>query len=132
MANWYGTSRTNYFRVKDFEAFKAWVANLDVEIVTDDDGLVGLLCGNDGCWPSWYYDEQSDVDVDIDFTYELSKHLAEGEVAVLVTAGAEKHRYVTGHAAAVNHKGEELCININDIYDLIHAKWGTEVTLAEY
>jgi hypothetical protein len=62
----------------------------------------------------------------------LSTHLAEGSVAVIVEAGAEKLRYVHGHAVAVNSKGEQLCIGLGDIYEMAEKRFGGEVTRAEY
>jgi hypothetical protein len=28
MAEWWGSSRSNYFKVKDIQAFKAWLSNI--------------------------------------------------------------------------------------------------------
>ncbi len=41
---------------------------------------------------------------DFDLVEELAQHLADGEIAVLVEAGAEKLRYITGDAVAVRNR----------------------------
>ncbi|HTE91774.1 MAG TPA: hypothetical protein VK639_22680 [Terriglobales bacterium] len=46
-------------------------------------------------------------------------------------AGAEKCRYVTGWALAVNSKGETRRVSLQDIYDLA-GQIGEHVTKAEY
>ena len=48
MADWYGVVRTNYFRVKDVEAFKAAFANYDVKVIEDNEGRVGLVGSDEG------------------------------------------------------------------------------------
>lgn len=131
MANYYATARSNYFRVKDKTAFREWADNIPGLGVWDDreDGRVGVYDGGDsGGWPSQRYNEETEDYEDLDLAYELSEHLAEGEVAVLMEAGAEKMRYVCGYAIAVNHKGERITVSLNDIYDLAKAKFGVEPT----
>ncbi len=114
MANWYGTSRSNYFRVKDEAQFRQWVDRRGISIFqsSEDSTLFAVYSTDDGSWPS--YDMESDAEVD--FVNELSQHLAKDEVAVLLTAGAEKLRYITGEALAVNHKGKVVDVSLLDIY----------------
>lgn len=135
MANWYGASRTNYFKVKDPAAFRAWAEGLGCRVI-ENEGLYGLLDGeeSDGMWPSSRVVDDPDVweDDEIDFAAELIEHLAIGSVAVLMTVGAEKHRYLTGCATAINSAGEVINLSIGNIYDLAEAKFGTKPTLAEY
>ena len=57
-----------------------------------------------------------DADAEVDFLHELSQHLAKNEVAVLLTDGAEKPRYITGEALAVNDKGMVVDLSLFDIY----------------
>jgi hypothetical protein len=118
MANWYGTARTNYFAVKDREAFNAWVDGFNggVGIFTEKRGeeiLVGLYSDNDGYWPSMRDTEEGLVDVD--FEAELAAHLADGEVAIQMSAGAEKLAYISGQAVAFNNKGERREVWLNEI-----------------
>lgn len=133
MANYYGSARSNYFKVKDPDAFKAWAQSLScVGVWNGENGSFGIYsdCPDSGCWPStkWVDDEP----VDIDLEAELAEHLQEGEVAILMQCGAEKLRYVSGYAIAVNHLGETVSVCLAEIYKLAKAKFGTEPTQAEY
>jgi len=42
MANYYATSRSNYFKVKDNEKFKEFCGEIGVEMITQED-LVGFI-----------------------------------------------------------------------------------------
>ena len=133
MANWYGKARTNYFRVKDVEAFRETKAfkNLEVEVI-DKDGMVGLLAeGEFGDFPSGYHDE-NDEWVDVDVEALVAEHLIEGEVAVFMTVGWEKMRYLTGSARAINSAGQTRQVDLDDIYDLARRELGPNVTTATY
>ena len=133
MANWYGVVRTNYFRVKDVAAFEAAFANYDVEVIEDSEGRVGLVGSSEGYWPDVVVDyENGPTDIDFDITEAVAEHLLDNEVAVFVGSGAEKARYVTGYATAINAAGERLGISIDDIYGLVKQQWGVEPTAAEY
>ena len=135
MANWYGTSRTNYFKVKDREAFNTWVSTLggDLYVFEGEAGRVGLGANTaDGSWPTSCFDDETNDYVDIDFVFELAEHLVENEVAIIMVSGAEKLRYITGYAVAIRSDGRELQINLDDIYELVNHKWGVEPTRAEY
>ena len=132
MANYYSSARTNYFRVKEVDAFNAWVKEFEdnngVEVVDKEDTFAILFDGESGV-PSF-----REVDGDCDhlvFMDELSNHLADDEVAILHESGAVKLRYINGFAIAVNNKGERRVISLDDIY--VHAKeLGKNVTLAQY
>src|ERR1035437_788409 len=110
MATWCGSSRSNYFRVKDEQKFRAWAEQLGVEVWEGSGpGELGrfAIASEDGNgWPSVRY---ADVDAgtdDVDLVAELATHLVEGSVAILMETGAEKRRYLTGWAQAVNCRGE--------------------------
>lgn len=136
MANYCGTGRSNYFQVKDVAAYKTWLAKFpDIEYIQSDDApeedpLVGFLSNLEcGSLPSFYY--VGDEEKEVDFLDELSQHLVDGSVAVFVTAGSEKQRYVSGHAIAINSQGEQEYVSLSDIYTKAE-KLGKEVTPAEY
>lgn len=132
MANWYGTSRSNYFKVKDAEAFKAWAEQLGLGVWTSTtrENHFAIYSESGEGWPSSYYGEDDNfVEVDIG---TIAEHLAEGEVAVLVEAGAEKLRYVTGWATAIAWDGRRTSVSIDDIYAKARAEFGVEPGLAEY
>lgn len=134
MANYYATARSNYFKVKDVAAFEQWCALVGLESITDDTDqkLVGFLDGNPdgGGFPSSRYDDNDEL-VEIDLADELAAHLQDGQVAILMEGGAEKHRYIIGWALAVNSKGERKEVSLEDIYEQA-AQLGEHVTRAEY
>jgi hypothetical protein len=132
MANYYSSARTNYFRVKDVDAFNAWVKEFEnlhgVEVVSKENTFAILFDGESGVPNSREVDGDYEP---LDFMDELSKHLADDEVAILHESGAEKLRYINGFAIAINNKAERRVISLDDIY--VHAKeLGKNVTLAQY
>lgn len=138
MANYVGSVRSNYFRVRDETAFLNWVETLPSVVARredDDPERFTLLVedGDDGGWPGWRFDELGEDEGEIDLHAELAGHLAEGEVAVLEEVGAEKLRYLVGYAVAVNHRGEKLAVSLDDIYEKVRAAgWGPDVSTATY
>jgi hypothetical protein len=117
MANWYGSSRSNCFRVKDCDAFLQWVEKRGLGVFknSEDAALFAIHSGDStdgGSWPS--FDLETDTEVDIGA--ELAQHLPRGEIAVLMKIGAEKLRYLTGIAIAVNHKGRAVVVSLDDVY----------------
>jgi hypothetical protein len=133
MANWYGHARTNYFRVKDQEAFAQWAKSRgNLEVIRDAEGRVGLLSDHEyGGWPDFKYDEATDETQECDLFQDVAAHLQEGSVAVFMEVGAEKLRYLTGFALAVNSQGETVETSLDGIYELAKSL-GDEVTEAEY
>ena len=121
MANYYGSARSNYFKVKDEEAFKEAMAAIpDIEVDGDNNkGFCVLVSGNSdsGGWPGFYMDED-DVEHEADVPAAVAEHLQDDEVAIFMEAGAEKLRYLVGFAEAINNKGEREGISINRIYDI--------------
>lgn len=130
MANYCATARTNYVKVTDRDKLTAALAQLDLDIV-DKDGRVAVLETSGEGWPSLAYDEKLDENVEIDVACLIAEHLAEGEVLVLIEAGAEKLRYVSGHAIAINNRGERRTVSLADIYKTA-GELGDTVTEATY
>ena len=138
MANYYGSARTNYFRVKDVDAFNKWIEQFSglEKIVHETQGTVGVLFDDGVPNCRWETEKDADgnehdVDVEVDFMEELAAHLADNEVAILQEAGAEKLRYINGYAIAINNKKEVRSINLDGIYDLAK-ELGSNITKAEY
>ena len=110
MANYYEISRTNYFLIKPekLEQFTEFLDSLHgCTLVTDvRDGITlhGVLF-DDGI-PSYIYDEETEEETEVDFMDELSKFLEDGHVAICMSDGNEKMRYVSGYSEAINNKGE--------------------------
>ncbi len=135
MANYYESARTNYFLVKDIDAFKEElkdVKSLEVYVQHKDlKDYVCLLSDNEGGFAWDYYDESKDDYVEIDWDGIFKKHLVDDSVAIIIGAGAEKLRYISGYAIAFNNKGETKRIDLNDIYELA-GSLGSNVQRAEY
>lgn len=123
MANWYGAARSNYVLIKDLkalqEALDPWPIGIYKKHKDDSDNNV-LVCflsedQDSGGWPFTAWDED-DNEVEFDAAELIAPHLVEGQVLVMMEAGAEKLRYVTGHAIAINHEGKYVTVNLDDIY----------------
>jgi hypothetical protein len=148
MADWYGSARTNYFKVKDSEAFQAAMTKLDLQIwpntqsahnalgerteVTVPDSFALGGESDKGGWPSSIYDEDTDDYIDVDIADLVASHLVDGEVAIFMECGAEKLRYITGNATAINSKGERRDIALSNIYDLAKELSDGDITEASY
>ena len=133
MANYYAHSRTNFFRVKDAAKFTAWAKQRGVTVHCrhgDSEYFTMMPDDSDsGTFPNF----DSETDDEIDFAAELAAHLYEDSVAVILETGAEKLRYLHGHATAINAQGERIEISLDDIYVLAAQRFpGKEVTRAEY
>ena len=146
MANYESAARSNRFRVKDEQQFQAWVEQFgNIRAEPEGSGVYVLLETDGAGWPFYRELEEpltrqtadglevTEWEEEIDFPAELSEHLAEGEVTVLEEAGHEKLRYVAAHAVAVNHKGETLHVDLDDIYEKVRAAgWSENVDAAAY
>ena len=131
MAEYEGYARTNYFKVKDLTAFRAWAEPLDLDFTTDvdDPDAIALLSHTEhGVWP---YKDAENEEIP-DFALALSEHLAPGQVAVLMEVGHEKMCYVSGYATAINDEGERIDIALSDIYKMAKEKFNVDISAAEY
>lgn len=123
MANYIGMGKTNYFAVKDIDAFREEVGNYAVEIAVREEGgktLVALYDNDpDGAgfpYEVWNADFEEAQEIDWDGIF--FRHLADGWVAILYEIGYEKYRYFGGVATAFNSKGETRRVSIDDIMNL--------------
>jgi len=150
MADWIGSSRSNYFKVKDLEKFKEFCKKWNIhfwegifvmakyegkefprrlnpqdkpdqEIIAKGNTFtLYAIEGNDdfGGWTNVLFDDEGEEIANYDdFLKELSTHLEEGWVAVLIEVGSEKLAYLTGCAQAVNWKGEMKGMYLDQIMD---------------
>ena len=135
MANYYENARTNYFKVKDEAKFNDFVASLSgLETYSDKEGRHCILFDYESGVPTSKFNEETEDYDDVDFLGELSEHLTDDSIAIVMGAGSEKLRYINGYAEAIDSKGERVSINISNIYELAEQKFGEgkEVTHAEY
>ena len=88
MANYYASARTNYFELKNMDAFKEEMSNYGVEVSEKHGTEMVCLLGNDpdsGCFPSY----NCETDEEVDFPQVVAPFLKNGWVAIFMEAGAE-------------------------------------------
>jgi len=131
MANYYGVGRSNCFRVKDREAFQAFCNRWSLELIDKTPDLVGFMDNGDGFMNDGYQDEAGEI-VEADLFDDLVPHLQDGEVAVIMETGHEKHNYLVGWATALHSDGRTITVDLGDIYQKTLDQWGVKPTLADY
>lgn len=130
MSDWHGTTRSNYFKVKDLDSFKTMLSNFQVECITKENtDLVGFYSttyngGIPTCFPGNNLIEVSILDC-------IAPHLETNEVCVVQSVGAEKQRYLTGTAIAISHTGETVSISLSDIYKEAQEQFGGDASITE-
>lgn len=102
MANYNATSRTNYFRVTDEEAYAKLFARLCAESNIEDftKEKDGIIWHGFGAYDAIDYKESDDEDAEYDFDgflKKLQKILPEDEAFMYFESGYEKLRYVSGY-----------------------------------
>ena len=123
MANYYATARSNYFRVKNTQAFEEWCSKRHLDCWAKpyadigDRYAIAPSSGMEAGWPYSELDEAADEYYEIDFPKELASHLDPRDIAILIEVGSEKLRYLTGEAVAVHATGKSIRISLDDIYD---------------
>lgn len=120
MANWYGAARTNYVTLTDVVKVKFVCETFDMGLCTNDVGKYAFFPSEDtnGDFNYSVSDENGD-EIEFSWETEILPFVAEGEVLVVMTSGAEKLRYITGSAEAYCRVGAEVkstYINLRDIY----------------
>lgn len=135
MADWYGMSRSNYVKFTNPGTAVSTLEQLfEIRVHQNENtGLFAILSGDfHGGTPDCKLEEDFHEYVTGDCISLLDViHLflapEPDNVFVWITAGAEKLRYITGHAIAIDHTGTILNrVSLDDIYD------DTEWTHAEY
>ena len=135
MANYYEQARSGYVKVKDKEAFRAFLERFGgaVEMIEDDKGRVGFLA-QEGIPSTCMPDDSGSEPEEVDFVSELAGHLADHEVMIVMGTGYEKMRYLVGCAVAINNKKERREIDLAQIYELAKqlTRKPKRITRAEY
>lgn len=118
MANYECATRTNYFRVKDPEAFRKFMSRVyggcELEVWEEKDTAGNIQFGF-GCYDgiSGYEPESSEAaDDDCDYGYDefleaLQQHIAEDDAVIILECGHEKLRYIIASAIIVTSKDIE-------------------------
>ncbi len=140
MANWIGAGRSNYVKIKpkSMKALRASLAPFAVEIVEGAGLNKGAVCflstSESGGFESGW-DTENDTDIDFDPAVQICPHMVKGQVLVLMEAGAEKLRYITGHAQAYHSDGRNVTVSLTDIYAKAAEAFGVNeksITAAQY
>ena len=134
MANYSEIIRSNYFQVKDKEAWETFCKRWGLTPIFDANGHGFVL--DDG--PIRYLplveymvDGETEDD-DFDFYLELEQQIPKGEVAIVMAAGSEKMRYIIGFAIAVSPGRKPITIELDEIYGRVKKRWKKKPTFAEY
>lgn len=107
MANYIGTSRTNYFRVTNEQKYNELINNLICEDNIHDftEERNGILYHGFGAYDSIEYMENEYDDYDFNkFLKELQKILPDNEAFIYFEAGHENLRYVSGFVLVCTNK----------------------------
>lgn len=127
MANFCGTARSNFVRVKDIDAAIADLEPFSNQIhhhPSEPDAI--MVSGDDdsGTINNSTFDDEGN-DIELDWSGWCAKHLKEGQIMVFMSAGAEKLRYVSAWAEAYNHEGKYVGVNLDTAIDkLIEQEFG--------
>jgi hypothetical protein len=131
------TTRSNYFRVKDEDAFRAFmntVSGDDLRVLEEHrDGQTLYGFGAFGCIDGVASDNEDSDEVDYDaFLSGLQSHVAEDDAIIIMQAGNEGLRYVVGVATVITTKDVQY-INIDDwavrkAREMLHSdSWETQL-----
>ncbi len=116
MLNSNGKGRTNYFRVENTEAFEKALIDAPVDVhqhIKNKNHVCLISTCESGSFSSYNEDDKEACAIDI-----TKKHLCDGELAVFMKCGSEKHPHLHDCAVAINNKGEAQALNLNNIYEL--------------
>lgn len=124
MSDWIGAARSSYFAVKDEAAFRAWVKKRGLHVLEPQRALPRSIDGKvapkmfavapeEGGWPA--YDLEASEELNL--VAELAELIQVGQIVVFHEVGADKLRYMTGHAVAFDNTGKSVSINLEDIYE---------------
>lgn len=141
MTDWTGTAHSNYFAVKDLEAFEVAIKPYELTIKTGvgaEAGRVALVEDHYGTgWPITagcddYVPDPDTPDANGDPScgsccgpkhesrtlYQVvASHLQEGYVAVFAEVGSEGDRYPMAWALAINPAGQTVTLDLDEIFD---------------
>jgi hypothetical protein len=133
MSNWYGAARSNYVAIKDMEGLKKSLDPFPISIIPrESDGKICLLSDDidNGGWPTCACGtDASGEDMEILFNPPelICPFMKNGEILIIMEAGAEKLRYISGTAVAFKHTGESVSIFLDDIYQKAANEFGVPI-----
>lgn len=126
MANYSAAARSNYFKVKARAAFLEAIRPFDIQLADGPNGLC-LLSNAESGW-DWYNPRTDEPILPEEL---IGPHLQDGEVCILMEAGAEKLRYISGYAEAFDNTGKRITICLQDIYPMARKEFGENASITE-
>ena len=120
MANFTGAQRSNYviFKPEKLEEVRKYLEQFDIELSpqSEQSEFHCLLPSehSEGVFSTMGTDE-NDEDLELELGW-VAEQMMEGQVLIIMLAGHEKLRYITGDAEAWNWKGESVYLCLSDIY----------------
>ena len=137
MTTYYGSARTNYFKVADTAAFISALGPFNVEVEVEVEvevcgsrtDVVKVVADENG-FVDGYFDPSTKEWVEASVTDVIAAHLVDGWVCVMEEVGTESLRYLHGRAVAFNNQGGKVSIDLRDIYSLA-GRLGPHLTRAE-
>lgn len=140
-------TRSNYFEVKDRQAFETWLENFNYEDPPeiwekekDNNNLIAFgmydSIPSSRDLPAIFNDDDlqypyEDVDPD-QFYEELAEHLAPNQVVIIESVSFDKLRSLTGSARAIHSDGRVLEVYFGQLDKLVKKEWGVTPTPAQY
>ena len=114
MADFYATSRSNFVIVKDVQAAIESLKDYGIPIHRHPTNSNAIMLAGRNCNGTFSlsYMDESGEDIHLDLADWAATHLQQGQVLVLVSAGAEKLRYVSAWAEAYTWKGETTYVDL--------------------
>jgi len=137
MGTFTAKTSSNYFRVKNNEAFEAWCESLGVEYrhqIHRPEAGSGTFYAisaitEEGTWPVATLDlDTGEVDEVFSFLDALAAHLDPRDVVILLEAGNEKS-FVSAEAVAVHADKPNISINLADILDKAREAYGADAVI---
>jgi hypothetical protein len=133
-------ARSNYFHVKDRQAFEAFCDRWDLELTesVENPGQVGFIDytpdDHAGLVSECYYDENDELVIGTPLG-DLASLLKDGEVAIIQLGGWIRREgilpdnsglYAEGWAVAIHSDGRLLTIDINEIWAMADKEFNLE------
>ena len=136
--DWSGTARSNYVRIKDLAALKRALKPFPVRIEKGKEGNNGKFaifsCSRDGGWPI-IFDKKQEQPLEFDPAVLVMPHVKKGEIFIVMEAGHEDRRYISGVAAAYIRHGRKVRhvkISLSDIYRKALEKFKANPSFVEH
>lgn len=128
MANWSGTSRTNFVKVISLEAAEAFAETRTLEVdphPSEVNFVMFTSTDESGGFNHWQYDPVAEEYTDDCWSWEeVAEILVEGQVLIATEIGSEELRYLTGNSVAVTWDGRSTSVALGDIYQKAAEEFG--------